>query len=107
MVRNPEGLSAKSLYISNDIVKAVILNNSFERLRLTFAGTKIFAKQEGGKGGQFRILGEGLPVVLPYIDPKAIIDSNIQTLRILLESQYPLCTRFDQEFQDTIARKGS
>ena len=51
LVRNPDGETARVLYISNDIVKTIIQNNSYERLRLTAAGTKIFAKQEAGKGG--------------------------------------------------------
>ncbi len=48
LVRNPAGTAARSLYLANDLVKAVITHNSFERLRLTAAGTKVFAKQEGG-----------------------------------------------------------
>ncbi|KAF9521561.1 S-adenosyl-L-methionine-dependent methyltransferase [Crepidotus variabilis] len=104
LVRNPDGAAAKSLYISNDIVKTIIVNNSYERLRLTSAGTKVFAKQEVGKGSeaQFRVLGEGLPVVLPYLKAEAIIIANISSLHIFLESPYPLCTRFDNDFQQKI-----
>ncbi|TFK25363.1 cytosine-5--methyltransferase [Coprinopsis marcescibilis] len=104
LVRNPEGDAARVLYICNDIVKSIILNNSYERLRLTAAGTKIFAKQEGGKGTepQFRVLGEGLPVVLPYIDEKTIVDADHRSLRTLVESYYPLCESLTQPFRKEI-----
>jgi multisite-specific tRNA:(cytosine-C5)-methyltransferase len=122
LVRNPCGAAARSLYLANDAVKAVIMHNSYERLRLTAAGTKVFAKQEGSgkpttatatttaaEGGsgtgieaQFRVLGEGLPVVLPYVDERAIIEGDMATLRTLVEAYYPLCTSFAEPFKSTI-----
>jgi multisite-specific tRNA:(cytosine-C5)-methyltransferase len=104
LVRNPEGAAVRSLYLVNDIVKVVIQNNNYERIRLTAAGTKVFAKQEAGKGldAQFRILGEGLPVILPYINPSSIITANIAILRVLVESHYPLCSKFDEPFRAVI-----
>jgi hypothetical protein len=47
LVRNPSGAAARSLYLANDAVTAVTTHNAYERLRLTAAGTKVFAKQEG------------------------------------------------------------
>jgi multisite-specific tRNA:(cytosine-C5)-methyltransferase len=90
------------------MVKAVIQNNNYERIRLVAAGTKVFAKQEAGKGpdAQFRILGEGLPVILPYIDPSSIITADIATLRVLVESYYPLCSKFDEPFREVIEARG-
>ena len=103
-VRNPEGEAARSLYISNDVVKTIIQHNNYERIRLTSAGTKVFAKQDGGKSGeaQYRFLGESLPVILPYIESKAVIEGDMACLRILLESNYPLCERFSHTFRSTI-----
>ena len=108
-MRNPKGEATRSLYLSNDIVKSIIEHNSFERLRLTAAGTKVFAKQEGGKGteAQFRILAEGLPVILPFIDPSAIIKGNVACLKIFLESSYPLCTTFPDYFREAINARGT
>jgi multisite-specific tRNA:(cytosine-C5)-methyltransferase len=122
LVRNPSGAAARSLYLANDAVTAVITHNSYERLRLTAAGTKVFAKQEGSgkpttstaatataEGGtgagieaQFRVLGEGLSVVLPYVDERAIIEGDMATLRTLVEAYYPLCTSFAEPFKSTI-----
>ncbi|KAH9477926.1 Multisite-specific tRNA:(cytosine-C(5))-methyltransferase trm4b [Psilocybe cubensis] len=104
LVRNPEGDAARSLYLANDIVKNVIVNNNYERIRLTAAGTKVFAKQEAGKGGeaQFRVLGEGLPVILPYVDPATIIKGDMVSLKTLVESYYPLCSNFVDEFREAV-----
>lgn len=103
-VRNPEGEAARGLYVSNDIVKSIIQHNSYERIRLTSAGTKVFAKQDGGKSGgaQYRYLGESLPVILPFIESRAVIEGDMACLRTLLESNYPLCERFSDTFRAAI-----
>ncbi|KAK0438348.1 S-adenosyl-L-methionine-dependent methyltransferase [Desarmillaria tabescens] len=107
LVRNPEGDAVRSMYLTNDIVKQVVLHNEYGRIRLNAAGTKVLAKQEAGKGvdAQFRILGEGLPVVLPFTDPATILDGNLQTLRILVQSYYPLCSSFSEPFKSIIEGK--
>lgn len=99
-VRNP--VRARVLYLSNDIVKSIIQHNSYERLRLTAAGTKVFSKQEGSGGTEFRVLGEGLQVVLPYVDPQSILEGDMTSLRILLESHYPLSAKFPEGFKNLI-----
>ncbi|PPQ64466.1 hypothetical protein CVT24_008476 [Panaeolus cyanescens] len=104
LVRNPTGDAIRSLYIANNIVKDIIQNNDFEKLRLTAAGTKVFNKQDTGKGqdAQFRVLGEGLPVILPYIEPSTIIKGDTSALKILLTTHYPLCTKFEEPFRSVI-----
>lgn len=73
-------------------------------MRLMTSGTKVITKQEAGRGleAQFRVLGEGLPVVLPYIDPSVILDAEFATLKTLLITYYPLCTSFSEPFQTVI-----
>ncbi|THV05365.1 cytosine-5--methyltransferase [Dendrothele bispora CBS 962.96] len=104
LVRNPEGDVVRSMYLTNDIIKTVIQNNDFTKIRLTAAGTKVFTKQEGGKGNeaQYRILGEGLPVVLPYVDPANVIQGNMSALKVFVESHYPLTTSFEEPFRDIL-----
>ncbi|KAJ3823473.1 S-adenosyl-L-methionine-dependent methyltransferase [Lentinula raphanica] len=101
LVRNPEGDVVRSMYLTNDLIKDIILANDFTKIRLTAAGTKVFTKQEGGKAieAQYRILGEGLPVVLPYLDPSSIVTGNMSVLKHLVMSHYPLCTSFEESFQ--------
>ncbi|CAA7268497.1 unnamed protein product [Cyclocybe aegerita] len=107
LVRNPEGEAARVLYLANDIVKTIIQNNNYERIRLTSAGTKVFAKQEAGKGSeaQFRVLGEGLPVILPYVDETTIIEGDMESLKILVETYYPLCDKFPEKFRKTVEER--
>lgn len=97
-MRNPAGEAARSLYITNDLVKCVVENNDYNRIRLTFAGTKVFTKQEAGRGAdaQFRVLGEALPLVLPYTDPATIVDGDLAVLKVLVEGAYPLCSAFPE-----------
>ncbi|KAH9829989.1 cytosine-5--methyltransferase [Rhodofomes roseus] len=108
LVRNPEGDPVRSLYLTNDIVKHVVQHNDCIRMRLMTAGTKVFAKQEGveakreGTEAQFRVLAEGLPAVLPYIEPGAIVEADVASLKILMETYYPLCSRFSEPFKSLI-----
>ncbi|PBK71008.1 S-adenosyl-L-methionine-dependent methyltransferase [Armillaria solidipes] len=107
LVRNPEGDAVRSMYLTNDIVKQVVLHNEYGRIRLNAAGTRVLAKQEAGKGvdAQFRILGEGLPVVLPFTDPATILSGDLETLKILVQSYYPLCSSFSEPFKSVIEEK--
>jgi multisite-specific tRNA:(cytosine-C5)-methyltransferase len=50
-------------------------------------------------------LSEGIPVVLPYINPEIIIDTDIPTLRLLLETYYPLLTAFGEAFQRDVGSR--
>jgi len=99
----------RSIYLANDLVKAVIQNNDYSRIRLTAAGTKVFAKQEGGKGvePQFRVLAEGLPVILPFVDPSTIITADITTLKTLVQSYYPLISSFGDPFRVVVEARGT
>lgn len=108
LVRNPAGDAVRSLYLVNDLVKTIIQHNDYDRLRLNAAGTKVFSKQEAGKGAeaQFRVLGEGLPVILPYVDPAAILTGDMESLKTLIESYYPLCTTFNEPFRGTAEAGG-
>jgi multisite-specific tRNA:(cytosine-C5)-methyltransferase len=119
LVRNPAGEPARSLYLTNDLVRAVLSMNDYRRIRLMTAGTKVFTRQEsgfghGGAGGgeeriekvpRFRLLNEGLPVLLPYIKPESIIDTDLRALRRLLETYYPLLNAFDEAFQRVVGSK--
>jgi multisite-specific tRNA:(cytosine-C5)-methyltransferase len=119
-VRNPAGEPARSLYLTNDLVRAVLSANDYKRIRIMTAGTKIFMRQEGGFGRgdgagehgdgaekvpRFRLLSEGLPVVLPYIDPETILNTDIPTLQRLLETYYPLLTAFGDAFQRDVGSR--
>ncbi|KZT07398.1 cytosine-5--methyltransferase [Laetiporus sulphureus 93-53] len=111
LVRNPEGEALRSMYMTNDIVKDIVLHNDYSRMRLMTCGTKIIAKQESaeakreGARPQFRVLSEGLPVVLPHIEPQSILSADVATLKVFMESYYPLCTSFGEPFKSLIESK--
>lgn len=82
----------------------MILANRYDRLRLLSAGTKVFVKQgaDGAPGAQFRVLADGLPVVMPYVKPETVLNGDLSALRTLMEGYYPLCTAFMQTFRKQI-----
>jgi len=106
LVRNPAGEAARSMYLTNDLVRKIIENNDYMKLRLVTAGTKIFGRQEGkSTGSSFRVLGDGIPVVMPYIADEHIVTADIEVLRVLMEGYYPLLSAFNQEFRTTLETK--
>ncbi|KIK97617.1 hypothetical protein PAXRUDRAFT_824777 [Paxillus rubicundulus Ve08.2h10] len=109
LVRNPEGEAVRSFYLTNDLVKSVILNNDYTRMRLMTSGTKVITKQEAGRGmdAHFRILGEGLPVILPYVNSEAIMTADFPVLKILLQTYYPLCASFPEPFKSAIEARSA
>ncbi|KAJ7801375.1 hypothetical protein B0H14DRAFT_2310857, partial [Mycena olivaceomarginata] len=88
----------RNLYITNDLIKLLIMHNDYNCIRLTCAGIKVFMKQEAGRGGeaQFRILGEALPLVIPYMDPTTIVEGDMGVLTMLVEKVYPLIGAFPE-----------
>ena len=106
LVRNPAGEAARSMYLTNDLVRKIIENNDYTKLRLVTAGTKIFGRQEGkSAGASFRVLGDGIPVVMPYISDEHIVTADIEVLRVLMEGYYPLLSAFNREFRKMLETK--
>lgn len=112
LVRNPAGDTVRSLYTVNDIVKSIVQHNDYARIRLMTAGTKVFGKQEGteakreGVETHFRVLSEGLAVVLPFIGPKAIVHADFAALKVFMEGYYPLISGFPEPFRSMISAQG-
>ncbi|KAF7795210.1 hypothetical protein EIP86_006360 [Pleurotus ostreatoroseus] len=108
LVRNPTGDALRSIYLTNDIVKDIVLHNDYTRMRLMTCGTKVINKQEGaaakreGAEMQFRVLSEGLPVVLPYITSDTIIPADLTALRVMMQTYYPVCANFEEPFKSAV-----
>ena len=73
-------------------------------MRLMTAGTKAITKQDARR--QFRILGKGLPVVLPNLDPERIMTPSVGVLRVVLQTYYSLCASFGEPFRSAIEARG-
>jgi len=108
LVRNPAGEPARSLYLTNDVVKQIIDSNGYVRIRLVTSGTKMFGRQEGkGADMSFRVLGEGLPVVLPFIPAEFILTGDALSLKTLMRGYYPLTTSFPKQFRSIVESQSS
>ena len=94
-VRNPEGTPVRSLYLVNEVVKSVMVQTDYTRIRLVSAGVKLFGRSEignskalrGAEGSekvQFRVLMEGLLALLPYIDTEKLLSGivGISTMQV-------------------------
>ncbi|EKM56700.1 uncharacterized protein PHACADRAFT_172372 [Phanerochaete carnosa HHB-10118-sp] len=112
LIRNPTGDTVRSIYMTNDIVKQIAENNDYTRMRLMTCGTKVMAKQEGAAAKrdnaemQFRILSEGLPVMLPYVQPASILSADLATLTVMMETYYPVVSQFQEPFRSAIEPRG-
>ncbi|KAJ3551352.1 hypothetical protein NM688_g4752 [Phlebia brevispora] len=111
LIRNPTGEAVRSIYLTNDIVKDIALHNDYTRMRLMTCGTKVIGKQEGaaakreGAEMQFRILSEGMPVMLPYIAPESIISADLAALKAMMQTYYPVCANFEEPFRSVVESK--
>lgn len=112
-VRNPKGSVVRSLYLVNEDVKAVMKQSDHTKIRLVSAGVKLFGKSalhsnndEEEEHTIFRVLNEGLPALIPYLDHETLIKGDVKVLRIFLESYYPLCTTFPDEFKEQLEKLG-
>ncbi|TDL24663.1 cytosine-5--methyltransferase [Rickenella mellea] len=110
-MRSPEGEPIRSLYLVNDVVKAIMQSTDYTRIRLVSAGVKIFGKVENSKDTrnlperQIRVLSEGMAAVLPYVNHDTLIAADIGVLRTLLGTYHPLCTSFEEPFRTTMTNK--
>jgi len=84
-----------------------VQHNDYTRMRLVTCGTKLFVKQGADKSAdaQFRVLAEGLPVVMPYVKKETILRGSLAALRTLIEGYYPLCSTFTQAFRSEVEDK--
>ncbi|KAB5589463.1 hypothetical protein CTheo_7091 [Ceratobasidium theobromae] len=108
-VRNPDGEALRQIYLCNDAVRQVLTHNDFTRLRLINAGVRVFSRQEGGpkaenqgRASRFRFLMEGTPAVLPHVDESRIIVADLDTLRLLIRSYFPVCSEFSDPMREKL-----
>lgn len=113
-IRNvQEKTTLRSIYLSNELVKAVLTANEPSRHRCISAGIKIIGRQEtgsrdapGGKATLFRVLSDGVESVLPFMNQEDIISAGIPELRTFLEHPYPLVSAFNEKFKDAVDSRG-
>ncbi|WVR04516.1 hypothetical protein IAU60_001520 [Kwoniella sp. DSM 27419] len=107
MVRNDYGDPLRTIYLTNDVVKAIIQNNDYTRLRIVSAGVKCFARQDSQQRTDIRCKWrtpiDGILEVLPHVGEDVVISATLQDLKTLLEDHYPAVDRFeDSPFKKAI-----
>lgn len=73
----------------------------------------MFSRQEGGpkaenqgRASRFRFLMEGTPAVLPHVDESRIIVADLDTLRLLIRSYFPVCSEFSDPMREKLTELG-
>lgn len=130
MVRAFPDAPVRTLYLTTPLVRSIIQSNNYTHMRLMTAGTKVFTRQDPSKStgaaplektddmedtspqsstrpDVFRILGEGLPIVLPWISNDMIVTGDIQSLRMLMMNYYPLCKDFQGSFAEILSSRAT
>ncbi|GAA5868521.1 hypothetical protein JCM3774_005412 [Rhodotorula dairenensis] len=91
LVRNATGAPLRSIYLTSQLTRALLLSNAYTRMRLISCGVKLFTRQESSKEQasiyrcKWRLNSEGLEVVKPFLGEKRIVTVNEETLRQCME----------------------
>lgn len=106
-VRNADGNPLRSIYLSSDMVRTILDNNDYARLRLISCGVKILVRQDPGKTDTYkcrwRVTQDGLPVLKNYMGPGRKMQGTLKSLRRLCSELYPTLDGFeDPEFTETV-----
>ena len=130
-MRNADPTILRSVYLSNDIVKAVLTSNEPSRLRIISAGIKIATKQEGsGRAAaklklkqeagantevtvedaeahqKYRVLNDAVALVLPYMRAEHVMHGDMGVLKVFVRRTYPLAKEFDEPYGKTFEECG-
>ncbi|BGO95000.1 hypothetical protein NBRC10512_006535 [Rhodotorula toruloides] len=89
LVRNAAGAALRSVYLTSDLTRKLLLSNAYTRMRLISCGVKLFTRQDSSKDGTYRckwrLNSEGLEVVRPFLDERRILKVGNETLRQVME----------------------
>ncbi|WWC87043.1 uncharacterized protein L201_001928 [Kwoniella dendrophila CBS 6074] len=106
MVRNDYGDPLRTIYMTNPIVKEIIQNNDYTRLRIVSAGVKCFARQDSSQRTEIRCKwrtpADGILEVLPHCGEGVVLSATLNELRTLLEDHYPPVESFKEGQWKTI-----
>ncbi|WOO79748.1 Multisite-specific tRNA:(cytosine-C(5))-methyltransferase trm4b [Vanrija pseudolonga] len=106
LVRNEYGNPLRTMYIVNDVVKAVISNNDYTRLRMISAGVKAFVRQDSQKrdeiGCKWRVSSAGILEVLQDVPAEKVHTIDLEAFRTLEEEMYPPIDKFTGAFKELL-----
>ncbi|GAA5853276.1 hypothetical protein JCM8547_000265 [Rhodosporidiobolus lusitaniae] len=106
LVRNSTGLPMRSIYLTSDLTRSLLLSNAYTRMRLISCGVKLFTRQDNSKDGTYsckwRLNSEGLEVVRPYLSEKRIVSAGEETLRQVMEN---VSVRFEDIKEEAVKER--
>ncbi|KAI9504980.1 tRNA (cytosine-5-)-methyltransferase ncl1 [Coemansia spiralis] len=92
----------RSVYYVSDSVRDMI-QLAGQRLRVVNTGIKVFSRNcVKGAGCAFRLVCEGVPLLLPHLPNKYVVDASFSDIKSLLEDINPLLTALSPETQECI-----
>lgn len=107
LVRNATGEASRSIYYVSPSV-AQVLRIESQKLKLIHAGIKIFsAQRKDHELCPWRVQNEGLGIIKAHLGSSRQLSTNMDNLKILLTSAYPLIKElessgFDAEFSKAL-----
>lgn len=79
----------RSIYLTSDLTRSLLLSNAYTRMRLISCGVKLFTRQDNSKDGTYRckwrLNSEGLEVVKPYLSERRIVKAGEDTLKQVMQ----------------------
>ncbi|KAI8453283.1 S-adenosyl-L-methionine-dependent methyltransferase [Phakopsora pachyrhizi] len=111
LVRNPEGVPNRTIYLTSSIVRRVIENNLHDRLRLVCCGVKMFGRQDQYKNlpiseqnrCKWRLISDGIEFLKRFIGTKRLVTCGLDGLKQLIKEQYPLFEDVeDEQFREQV-----
>ena len=98
-VRNETGEAVRSIYYTSNLIKTIVTQNEYTRMRLISAGVKLFARQESPGDDvvcKWRACAEGLELLLPFLGEGKVLSAGLKDLKVLLETHYPMVSPLNQ-----------
>ncbi|GAA5915702.1 hypothetical protein JCM6882_004119 [Rhodosporidiobolus microsporus] len=106
LVRNATGLPMRSIYLTSDLTRSLLLSNAYTRMRLISCGVRLFTRQDNSKDGTYRckwrINSEGLEVIRPYLADKRVVTAGDETLRQVMGN---VSVRFEDLKEEGVKEK--
>ncbi|BGP27162.1 tRNA (cytosine-5-)-methyltransferase [Rhodotorula toruloides] len=106
LVRNATGAALRSVYLTSDLTRKLLLSNAYTRMRLISCGVKLFTRQDSSKDGTYRckwrLNSEGLEVVRPFLDERRILKVGNETLRQVMQE---VSVKFDDLKEEDVRER--
>ena len=92
MVRNSEGVPAKSVYYTSNLVKTILQENEGKGFKFVHSGIKVFVKQDVPRPDicRWRIQTDGMPLLAPWVKHERVLKlTSKETFHKLLIEMFP------------------